>query len=185
MISLSHSSPLPACGLLCNGCVVVYFFFIDVLTVSHLHLPAHRRPFRACCPWPTCRLQTACSSRGATANPKTIASRRATRIARKLARSPAGEPAAATTASGPPNGSQRSPGRAAVLRAWTTMMTRITWMHVSRTPIMVRPKSRHSLRNPFSCQFLKHRTVGARQHHASAVGLFLWAAEKDKTINCC
>ncbi|CDR00314.1 unnamed protein product [Oncorhynchus mykiss] len=35
-------------------CYCVVLFLIDVLTVSHLHLPAHRRPFRGCCLWPTC-----------------------------------------------------------------------------------------------------------------------------------
>lgn len=138
MIFLSHSLPLPSCGLPCNGRVVVYFF-IDIITVSHLHLPARRRLYRACCPWPTCRLQTACSSRGATASQKTTARWRATRTARRPARRAAEEDlAAATMSSGPTSGSRRNLGRAAVLRAWTTMMSRITWTPVSRIQIMVR-----------------------------------------------
>lgn len=141
MIFLSHSLPLPSCGLPCNGRVVVYFF-IDIITVSHLHLPARRRLYRACCPWPTCRLQTACSSRGATASQKTTARWRATRTARRPARRAAEEDlAAATMSSGPTSGSRRNLGRAAVLRAWTTMMSRITWTPVSRIQIMVRVHS--------------------------------------------
>ncbi|XP_054880321.1 lysine-specific demethylase phf2 isoform X3 [Poeciliopsis prolifica] len=102
---------------------------IDYNTNSRLRLPAHRRPFRACCPWPTCPPRRPWSSRGATASP------RATRTARRRTRRAAREPAGAATASGPPRGSRRNLEKAAASRAWTTTTTsRITWTRVSKTP---------------------------------------------------
>ena len=127
---------------LIDWCVMSVYcvFLIDVLTVSHLHPPAHRKPFRACCPWQTCHLQTACNRPGATASPRTIASQRTTLTAHRLARR-LQEPTAvaAITASGQTNVSRRKPERAAVLTVWSLTMIRITWMHASRTLIMVKP----------------------------------------------
>lgn len=102
-----------------------------LLAVNHLHLPARRKPFRACCPWPTCPPLRPWSSHGATA------SQRATHIAHRCTRKAAQELVGAA-ASGRAKDSRRNLEKAAASKAWIMMtMSRITWMHVSRIQIMV------------------------------------------------